>query len=94
MYALVVRRAEHMLVLNPTDGRALSLGSGALFEDGQGERAFEWAQRGLELYPDDMGALINAACLYAKARQKDQALCEGVGKARLDRARHRLRHPA
>ena len=27
-----IRRAEHILVLNPLDGRALSLGSGALFE--------------------------------------------------------------
>jgi TolB-like protein/Flp pilus assembly protein TadD len=69
-----IRRAEHMLELNPLDGRALSLGSGALFEDGQTARAIEWSQRSLELYPDDMSALINAACLHAKLRQKEEAI--------------------
>ena len=69
-----IRRAEHILALNPADGRALSLGSGALFEDGQPSRAVEWAQRGLDLYPDDPGVLINAACLHAKLRQKEEAL--------------------
>ena len=37
-------------------------------------RAIEWSQRALELYPDDMGALVNAACLHAKLRQKEEAL--------------------
>jgi TolB-like protein/Tfp pilus assembly protein PilF len=69
-----IRRAERMLMLNPNDGRALSLGSGSLFEDGQRERAVDWAKRSLELYPDDMGTLINAACLYAKAGQKEEAM--------------------
>ena len=69
-----IRRAEHTLVLNPLDGRALSLGSGALFEDGQRVRAAEWSQRSLELYPDDVCALVNAACLRAKAGQKEEAL--------------------
>jgi tetratricopeptide (TPR) repeat protein len=69
-----IRRAERTLMLNPTDARALSLGSGALFEDGQLARATEWSQRSLELYPDDMTSLMNAACLHAKAGQKEQAL--------------------
>jgi len=69
-----IRRAEHVLELNPVDGRALSLGSGALFHDGQEARALEWSRRSLELYPDDMGALINAACLHLKAQQKEEAL--------------------
>jgi adenylate cyclase len=69
-----IRRAEHMLVLNPLDGRALSLGSGALFEDGQTARAIEWSERSLALYPDDMSALVNAACLHAKAGRKEDAL--------------------
>jgi len=69
-----IRRAEHILVLNPLDGRALSLGSGSLFENGQQARALEWSRRSLELYPDDMGTLLNAACLHAKAGQKEEAL--------------------
>lgn len=69
-----IRRAERMLMLNPNDGRALSLGAGSLLEDGQRERAVEWAKRSLELYPDDMGALINAACLYAKTGRREEAM--------------------
>jgi adenylate cyclase len=69
-----IRRAERVLVLNPLDGRALSLGSGALFHDGQTARAAEWSRRSLELYPDDLSALTNAACLHAKAGQKEEAL--------------------
>jgi adenylate cyclase len=34
----------------------------------------EWARRAIELYPDDMGALINAACLYLKLQDKEEAL--------------------
>ena len=69
-----LRRAESMLVLNPLDCRALSLGSLALFDDGQKARAIEWSRRSLELYPDDMSALINAACLHSRMGQKEQAL--------------------
>jgi len=69
-----IARAERTLMLNPDDRRALSLGSGALFDDGQVERAIEWAQRALELYPDDMSSLINGACLYAKAGHKEEAM--------------------
>jgi TolB-like protein/tetratricopeptide (TPR) repeat protein len=69
-----INRAERILVLNPLDGRALSLGSGALFEDGQKARAMEWSRRSLELYPDDVSALVNGACLFAKLGQKEEAL--------------------
>jgi adenylate cyclase len=68
-----IHRAEHALVLNPLDGRALSLGSCALFPH-QKARAMEWSQRALELYPDDMGTLVNAACLRAKAGLNEEAL--------------------
>ncbi len=69
-----IRRAEHVLALNPLDSRALSLGASALFHDGQTTRAFEWSRRSLDLYPDDMSTLINAACLRAKLGQKEDAL--------------------
>ena len=69
-----IQRAERILVLNPHDVRTLSLGGGALQEAGHLERAIEWTQRALEVNPDDIGALINAACLYAKMRNKDQAI--------------------
>jgi TolB-like protein/tetratricopeptide (TPR) repeat protein len=69
-----IRRAEQMLALNPQDGRALSLGSGALFHDGQWARAIEWSQQALELYPEDLSTLIGAACLSARAGQRDEAI--------------------
>jgi DNA-binding SARP family transcriptional activator/Tfp pilus assembly protein PilF len=69
-----IRRAELVLALNPCDGRALSLGSGALLDDGQEERALEWSRKSLDLYPDDSSALVNAGCLHAKAGETGQAL--------------------
>jgi adenylate cyclase len=69
-----VTRAERVLSLNPLDVRALSLGSVALFDDGQTERAIEWSRKSLELYPDDMSTLVNATCLRARVGQKQEAI--------------------
>jgi TolB-like protein/Flp pilus assembly protein TadD len=69
-----ILRAERTLALNPGDVRALSLGSLALFDDGQIARALEWSRRSLELYPDDMSALFNAACLHSRSAQKEEAI--------------------
>jgi adenylate cyclase len=69
-----VRRAERLLALNPDNGRVLSFGAGALFEDGQVQRALDWAARAGKLYPDDMGVVINTACLFAKGGEKEKAL--------------------
>jgi TolB-like protein/Flp pilus assembly protein TadD len=69
-----VRRAEKLVELNPSNGRALSFGAGALQEDGQIERALEWSRRAESLYPNDMGVIINGACNRAKSGLKDEAL--------------------
>jgi tetratricopeptide (TPR) repeat protein len=69
-----IRRAERILALNPRDERALSLGSLALFDDGQLARAIEWSERSLDIDPDDMSALFNAACLHSRAGRKEEAL--------------------
>jgi tetratricopeptide (TPR) repeat protein len=69
-----LERAERILALNPLDGRALAIGSIALYEAGFTERAMEWSRRSLALYPDDMNALINAACVRSKAGLKEDAL--------------------
>ena len=69
-----IRRAEHVLALNPFDGRAMSLGSLYLLEEGQTERAIEWSERALQLYPNDMSALGNGACLQAKLGHADRAI--------------------
>ncbi len=72
--AAEVRRAERLLEVNPQNGRVLSFGSGALIEDGQSERALEWARRAEALYPADMGVIINGALLRAKLGLKDEAM--------------------
>jgi TolB-like protein/Flp pilus assembly protein TadD len=69
-----IRRAEHVLALNPLDGRAMSLGALYLFEEGQAARAIEWSERALELYPDDMSSLGNGACLQARLGHTDRAI--------------------
>ena len=69
-----IRRAEHVLALNPLDGRAMSLGALYLLEEGHAERAVEWSERSLELYPDDMSSLGNGACLQAKLGHADRAI--------------------
>ena len=69
-----IRRAEHVLALNPLDSRAMSLGSLYLLEEGQTERAIEWSDRALALYPNDMSSLGNGACLQAKLGHTDRAI--------------------
>jgi len=69
-----IARAERVLALNPADGRALALGSSALYRTGNVTRAMQWSHRSLELYPEDMNTLINAACLRCKAGLKEEAL--------------------
>jgi tetratricopeptide (TPR) repeat protein len=69
-----INKARKQLELNPADIRALSLGSGSLYDLGEKKEAFEWIERAFKLYPDDAGTLFNGACLYAKAGEKDQAL--------------------
>lgn len=69
-----IRRAEQVLALNPHDGRALSLGAGALIDDGQTQRALEWSKRCLDLHPNDTSALVNVACVHARVGQKSEAL--------------------
>lgn len=69
-----IRRAEHVLALNPRDGRALSLGGIGLFFDGQTARGVEWTERSAGLYPEDPSALVNAACLRTKSHRTDAAL--------------------
>jgi TolB-like protein/Tfp pilus assembly protein PilF len=69
-----ILRAERILELNPLDCRVLALGSCALHEAGESERAMEWSRRSLQLYPDDMSALLNAVCLRARLGLKEEAL--------------------
>jgi adenylate cyclase len=69
-----VVRAERILALNPLDGRALAIGALALYNEGDVGRALEWSQRAVDLYPDDLSALLNNACLKLRSGMHEQAL--------------------
>jgi serine/threonine protein kinase/Flp pilus assembly protein TadD len=69
-----IRRAERQLDIDPTNRRALSLASQALFEAGQMDRAIEWTEKAVKLYPDDTSVLLNAACFMAKTGRTKEAL--------------------
>ncbi|HXV90776.1 MAG TPA: tetratricopeptide repeat protein, partial [Gemmatimonadales bacterium] len=66
--------AERHLELNPDDARALYLGSGALIQLGQRDRAMEWAERAFAIDPTDPGVLYNVACSYVLGGLHDKAL--------------------
>jgi adenylate cyclase len=69
-----VVRAERILALNPLDGRALAVGALALYDEGDLGRAFEWSQRSVDLYPDDLSALLNNACLKFRTGMHEEGL--------------------
>jgi adenylate cyclase len=71
--------AERQLTLHPDDAKAAELGSGALIEIGDFDRAREWVARALALEPDNPVTHYNAACSYALLGDIDKAfeLLEG-----------------
>jgi non-specific serine/threonine protein kinase len=69
-----IRRAERQLELEPGNCRALILGAGVLINEGQRERALDWAARALQGAPDEPNVIVNAACMYALAGMKEEAL--------------------
>ena len=69
-----LNRVRKQLELNPTDRRALSMGSVSLFETGEKEEALTWLNKALKLYPEDGTILFNGVCLYALNGDKDEAI--------------------
>ena len=65
--------AERQLTLHPDDAKAAELGSGALIEIGEFDRAREWIARALALEPDNPITHYNAACSYALLGDIDKA---------------------
>jgi adenylate cyclase len=65
--------AERQLTLHPDDAKAAELGSGALIEIAEFDRAREWVARALALEPDNPITHYNAACSYALLGDIDKA---------------------
>ncbi len=70
--ALMVVR-DH-LALNPDDPRAATMLAVAACRLGQPEEGLKWAERAVEIDPEDAGVCYNVACLYALEGQADKAL--------------------
>jgi TolB-like protein/Tfp pilus assembly protein PilF len=68
------RKAEQHLQLHPDDVRAICMGSCALYDIGEHERAREWAERALAMHPDEGTVLYNAACTFAKLGNINEAI--------------------
>ncbi|MDH3769159.1 MAG: tetratricopeptide repeat protein, partial [Gammaproteobacteria bacterium] len=68
-----VIRAERHLELNPDDTRALNLGCAGLIEQGDKDKAMQWARRSLAIDGDNADTLYNIACTYALAGEPGEA---------------------
>jgi tetratricopeptide (TPR) repeat protein len=66
----VVRHLE----FNADDSRAFYLGSTALLELGDREKAVEWAMRALSLDPDDPYNLYGVACFYSRFGDVEESI--------------------
>lgn len=73
-YARALAVAETHMDLNPDDPRAATMRAVSLCRIGRPEEGLEWAERALELDPDDAGVRYNAACLFALEGQAERAL--------------------
>jgi adenylate cyclase len=65
---------ERHLELNPDDQRALALAANAAMAVGELDRAMDWANRALELGPNNPSLLYNLACFYALAGEVEDSL--------------------
>ncbi|NNJ64592.1 MAG: tetratricopeptide repeat protein, partial [Xanthomonadales bacterium] len=69
-----IDRTERYLEDYPDSPRAYYLGTSALLILGEADRARRWAERALDLSPDDNSTRYNLACFYAVIGDADRAL--------------------
>jgi TolB-like protein/Tfp pilus assembly protein PilF len=69
-----VRNAEEHLRQRPDDARALYMGANGLVALGETARGLEWADRALEIDPEDPMLLYNIGCIKAMAGRAEEAL--------------------
>jgi TolB-like protein/Tfp pilus assembly protein PilF len=73
-YRRALEVAEDHLALNPDDPRAATMCAVSLCRLGEPEEGLRWAERALQVDPEDAGVRYNVACLYAVDRQTDRAI--------------------
>lgn len=69
-----VERARRHIEDYPDNPRAYYLGSPGLVTLGEIDQAREWAERALELSPDDISTRYNVACFFAILGETEKAL--------------------
>jgi adenylate cyclase len=67
-------RIERHLRDYPDNPRAYYLGSGAWEVLGDMDKAKEWAEKAMQLNPEDLATRYNTACFYARTGEADKAL--------------------
>jgi non-specific serine/threonine protein kinase len=69
-----IARVERHLELNPTDARAWYMGGGAWIHLGDPAKGEQWILRALELDPENVGTLYNAACGFSQLGRLERAI--------------------
>ena len=69
-----VALAERHLQSYPDNARAYFLATAALYNLGEREKAFDWADKAIAIDPADATTRYNVACFYAQAGDTDKAL--------------------
>lgn len=69
-----IQVAQAHLRMNARDARAIYLVAGSMFQIGQYAEALKWAERALEVDPDDPMINYNVACCFAQAGEPERAL--------------------
>jgi TolB-like protein/Flp pilus assembly protein TadD len=65
---------EKHMELNPDDSRAATMRAVSLCRLGRPDEGLVWAERALDMDPDDAGIRYNVACLYSLEGKLDEAL--------------------
>ena len=65
--------ADHM-ALNPDDPRAATMRAVAHCRVGERQEGLRWAERAMQIDPDDAGVLYNVACLYSLEGERERAI--------------------
>ncbi len=73
-YRRALEVARKHLELNPDDPRAATMCAVSLCRLDEAEEGLRWAERALEIDPEDAGVRYNVACLYAVDEQVDRAI--------------------
>jgi adenylate cyclase len=72
--AEALRVVEKHMELNPDDPRAATMRAVSLCRLGRPEEGLQWAEKALEIDPEDAGVQYNVACLYSLEGEVDRAI--------------------